>query len=370
MNLALLINLQHAHPLPLTGRSLAIFAFTIALLTTCVIAVLLRCFVRGYLLRAFGWDDRLMLMGLILFIGMSTCLITASTRGLGHHITDFPDLVLYRDASLWWWVSSEFYVLSSAFTKGSVTMTLLRLSVKNTHRYILWVVAAVIIISTFLFFFTWLLVCYPISYYWDRVLPDAKGHCVHPNSVFSIGYIYSVLSLLADLTLGILPLFLVYDLQMNALTKLATGGILSLGAVYGECGIAVALFQVIICTTAEVASTIIAGSLITLRPLFRWLIDPKMLSSKRKMNRHDGSDSYTRAGHVPLNSAPQDDNYQNAWRLELQESGRIVMVAVPPSQRDKGSLNGDCDSSDEHLNPPDISRVANVEETTLNQSGR
>ena len=45
-----------------------------------------------------------------------------------------------------------------------------------------------------------------------------------------IAYVYSCLTIVCDLTLGILPYFIVWKLQMNNRTKLAVGGILSMGA--------------------------------------------------------------------------------------------------------------------------------------------
>ncbi|KAJ5895696.1 hypothetical protein N7495_007387, partial [Penicillium taxi] len=336
------------YPFPLEGRSLIFFILSIVLLIACVITVSLRCFVRGYVIQSFGWDDSLMIAGLVCFICEATCLLGASTRGLGHGIEEFQDLSLYRDATMWWWISSQFYAVSSGFAKGSIVMTLIRLSVKRTHHYILWAVTALILISSLLFLFTWIFVCWPISYYWNRVLPDSSGHCTNSNAVLSIGYIYTVLSLLIDLTLGVLPIFMVYKLQMNTPTKVATGAILSLDA----------LFQVIICTTVEAASAVIAGSLITLRPLFRWVLGPETTSGKEKKNGYK-SDSYSRMGYIP----PKGSHPGN-WRPDYEYSERVLMTEVTATPKHSRDVFGrDGNSSEEHLNPIGISRTFNIEET-------
>jgi hypothetical protein len=50
------------------------------------------------------------------------------------------------------------------------------------------------------------------------------------NSLVKVAYVYSCLTIVCDLTLGLLPIFLVWKLQMSYRTKIAVGGILSMGA--------------------------------------------------------------------------------------------------------------------------------------------
>lgn len=51
--------------LPLEGRSLSIFIVTTIFLGISFIAVCLRCFVRLKIVKAFGWDDALMVFALV-----------------------------------------------------------------------------------------------------------------------------------------------------------------------------------------------------------------------------------------------------------------------------------------------------------------
>lgn len=51
--------------LPLEGRSLSIFVVTTIFLGLSFIAVCLRCFVRIKLVKAFGWDDGLMVLAMV-----------------------------------------------------------------------------------------------------------------------------------------------------------------------------------------------------------------------------------------------------------------------------------------------------------------
>ena len=50
---------------PLTSRGTALVVAVIILLVLAVKAVVLRCFARIYILRAFGWDDGLMVAAVV-----------------------------------------------------------------------------------------------------------------------------------------------------------------------------------------------------------------------------------------------------------------------------------------------------------------
>lgn len=52
---------------PLEGRSLAIFVTAAVMVGLSVITVAMRCFVRLYIVRSFGWDDGLMVIALVRF---------------------------------------------------------------------------------------------------------------------------------------------------------------------------------------------------------------------------------------------------------------------------------------------------------------
>lgn len=68
--------------------------------------------------------------------------------------------------------------------------------------------------------------CQPVNHFWQRTKP---GSCLNVNYLIDIAYLYSVTATLCDLILGLLPIALVWNLQMNTRTKAALAGILSLG---------------------------------------------------------------------------------------------------------------------------------------------
>lgn len=116
--------------------------------------------------------------------------------------------------------------------KISIAVSLLRLAVKKTHRISLWITITATIVIGLLFWLVLLLECRPISYFWNQMDGESTGSCPPVDVLLDIAYVHSATTVVCDLTLGILPIFLVWHLQMNRRTKMAVGGILSLGAVY------------------------------------------------------------------------------------------------------------------------------------------
>lgn len=88
----------------------------------------------------------------------------------------------------------------------------------------------VLLYSTF-YFFILTFQCRPVSYFWTQ-FEGASGSCVPAKVIADTSYTHAAVSATADWTLGILPIFVVWNLKMNARTKISVALLLSLGAVY------------------------------------------------------------------------------------------------------------------------------------------
>lgn len=97
---------------------------------------------------------------------------------------------------------------------------------------LLWTVIGVTIVVGLVFWFVLTLQCKPVSYFWNRLSPGAKGTCLDVDTIIGIAYLYSVTATLCDFVLGLLPISLVWKLQMTRKTKIALAAILSLGCMY------------------------------------------------------------------------------------------------------------------------------------------
>ncbi|KAJ5692682.1 hypothetical protein N7462_002105 [Penicillium macrosclerotiorum] len=345
--------------LPLEGRSKTIFIVTTIFLGISFIAVCLRCFVRIKLVKAFGWDDALMVFAMLLNVLFALCGITGALYGIGQKSAALVARGSMETAMFWWWLGQTSYVWVVTIAKISIAVALLRLTVSKVHATVLWIVIGVTSIIGLIFWFMLTLQCQPVSYFWQRVRSEldptvmVHGHCMNLDSVIDIAYVYSVTATCCDLTLGLLPIFLVWNLQMSTQTKAALAGILGMGCVasaavivripylhdYKDEDFLYATTNISIWSNVEAGLGIAAGSLVTLRPLFRWFRDPS----------YGGTRSKRTGGSVPLssvNAVRSDPSGPQYWRPDLDpEDSHAVITTIHTSNQ------GSRTSSQEDLNP-------------------
>lgn len=164
----------------------------------------------------------------------------------------------------------------------------------------IWIIRAIMLFAAVFggaFFFVIVFQCWPISNWWD--LDPSHKHCINPSVVIALTYGVSALNVVADWTLGLLPIFIVKDLQMSSRQKRLVAVILSIAAI-GSTATIVRLpyigslkesfdgwngdflyntVGVAIWTTVEVGIGVTAGCLATLRPLIRIAFDKLGVSS-------------------------------------------------------------------------------------------
>lgn len=114
-------------------------------------------------------------------------------------------------------------------SKISIGIFLLRIVFDRIHKWIIYVAMLISVIAGFTFFFMTLFQCHPISYFWDK---DGDGRCIDPNIVVIMAIIYSVFAIITDLTFVILPMFLVWNLNIKQRDKLALIPLLCMGCMY------------------------------------------------------------------------------------------------------------------------------------------
>ncbi|OGE50579.1 hypothetical protein PENARI_c016G02441 [Penicillium arizonense] len=347
--------------LPLHGRSESIFIVTTTFLGISFIAVCLRCFVRLRIVKAFGWDDTFMVFAMLLNILFALSGITGALYGIGQRSIVLVERGTMETAMFWWWLGQTSYVWTCALAKISIALALLRLTVAKMHKIILWAVISVTCAIGLVFWFMLTLQCQPVSFFWQRVRLETNPHanvsgtCMNLDSIIAIAYVYSVTATLCDLTLGLLPIFLVWNLQMNWRTKAALAGILGMGCVasaaviiripflhdYKDTDFLYATAQISIWSNVEASLGIAAGSLVTLRPLFRWFRDPSSAGGSRSKSKRTG-------GSVPLssvNAIRSDPSGPQYWRPDVEDESNAVITTVHTSNQ------GSRSSSTENLNP-------------------
>jgi hypothetical protein len=122
------------------------------------------------------------------------------------------------------------YISSTAVLKASIGIFLLRICVKRSQKLVIYAVMGVVAVFSTFYFFLIVFQCTPVVYFWTQYTGDT-GTCVGVNVIPDASYAHAGVSAWADWTLGILPIFLVWDLKMNPRTKISVALILAIGAV-------------------------------------------------------------------------------------------------------------------------------------------
>lgn len=117
-------------------------------------------------------------------------------------------------------------MIATCLVKLSISLFLLRFTVERKHTWTLYVVLATLFsYSVFLLFFA-LFQCRPVSAFWNH-----SGNCNTIGTV-KVTYAHSAIISASDWTLIVLPIFIVYHLNLGFLTKLYVGILLALGSWY------------------------------------------------------------------------------------------------------------------------------------------
>jgi hypothetical protein len=130
-----------------------------------------------------------------------------------------------------WWTCEPLYVLCNMAIKASIAIFLLRICVTRVHKMIIWITISVTEIYSLFFFLLFVLQCRPTSLFWLRYSSTPpEGMCLDASVVAKAFYAYSAISCWTDWTYSILPVFLVWNLQMSRNVKISVVGILATGA--------------------------------------------------------------------------------------------------------------------------------------------
>ncbi|GFF42264.1 hypothetical protein IFM46972_06814 [Aspergillus udagawae] len=334
------------------SHSEAIVTATSVFLALSLVTVGLRCFVRARIVRAFGLDDWTMVAAMALNLAFAICTLVGCSYGMGQknkYFLTHPDHI--RRAFLFWWLGQVFYVITCVVAKMSIIISLLRITINRVHMLILYAAMGLTLLVGLLFFFFTIFECKPVDYFWNR--STKPGSCLDTDILIAIAYTYSVGAAITDFTIGILPVFIIWSLRMNARTKMAIAGILGIGCIasaavivripfihnYKDPDFFYATYQISIWSNVEAGLGITAGSLTTLRPLVRFLRDGS--SASRSHQRQPGS--FPLSGNMPKGltrrSKPEEGG-EDARRLwtgmadeEYQGVTTTIITGSHPTKR-------------------------------------
>lgn len=180
------------------------------------------------LVKGFGLDDKVMVLTLLFFTVYLACQIGGAVHGSGQRRENITDEDA-QTALRFWFFCEVFYTISTSVFKIAIGLFLLRITIHPIHIWIIRIIMAIAAVVGVAYTLLVIFQCNPISFWWD-LDPTHSGTCLSASLVMYFTYAVSALNSFADWTFGILPIFVVKDLQMKRRVKVIVSGIIGLAA--------------------------------------------------------------------------------------------------------------------------------------------
>lgn len=232
----------------LSGRGPEVVVTLSILAAITTIVSTLRVYVRLRLTKNFGPDDYASLIGWLFYILFLSATIAAAYHGLGQHRdsvhpptevengakVDTPFSACWKvpDEAQYVLLAETFFTIANGVVKTSICLMLLRYVIEPSHKLIIYIMMGVPQVLSVALFLTVLLQCRPLSLFWRRTQGVSDGQCLNPL-VLAIGaLIYSIVCVICDMILVVLPWFIVRKMQIDLRTKMMVVFVLALGSVW------------------------------------------------------------------------------------------------------------------------------------------
>ncbi|KAI4734645.1 hypothetical protein E4T50_14833 [Aureobasidium sp. EXF-12298] len=343
------------------------------------ITVVGRIYVRGWMIRSFGWDDWLMMATWVLFAAYSALLVVVALAEINPPGIANPTTVgVILSLVVWMFV---LYILTSIVFKLSLAVFFLRIVNQRWQRQV--IIGSVTLYTLFGTAFL-LIAIFQCGNPRDYGINELKGKCLPFQTVLRpLNYTHGVFSAVTDWIFAIIPIFVVRSAQMHKQQKLTVCAILGLGVLGSICSlIRLAYVNVLgvplqdllvsapnfaIISVVELGLGVTAACLATLRPLFAFWFDKArtgISSSRSGKNSKTGptaayansqgiSGSYVTSGH---HLRPKDEGVVTVTR-ELQvfsnrpsDAGHTLeMHAMGPGHQHPRDTRRRSQSSEESL---------------------
>ncbi|KAL4909599.1 hypothetical protein BDW74DRAFT_173092 [Aspergillus multicolor] len=330
-----------------------------------LVVVLLRCYVRIFMLHRFYAEDSIMIVCGLCCIGFMVCLVGESKIGMGQFTAAIEAQGYRGDLAQWMWWRSLIVVLGISLVKVSVGLFLLRFAAQR--KWLRWfIVGSVVLLVCFTIasLGTLIFQCVPVRAAWDFELRARKStRCFSLTVFLGIAKFNSSINIITDILYATLPVFMFYNVQVNRRTKVSLMGVLGLGYFACTAGIVKTVFQTRyfdekevyreytyhIWNYVELATGIIAASFPTIKPLVKSIIGSTRGRNSRTHNyetRFGNSYGYGRSRMntgqrqvYALSSLGRSKHGDGDVELE-EDKYRVQIHAAHPSLSIAGSDNG------------------------------
>ncbi|KAI9049985.1 hypothetical protein LZ554_006130 [Drepanopeziza brunnea f. sp. 'monogermtubi'] len=336
-----------------------------SLMVFALVTVGLRCYTAVFILKRFYAEDWLSVVTLATYVFYSFCGLMAIHFGLGNHVQNVP-LSQHSKALFWKYMGKCSYVLVATLVKWVVGLLLLRIcSHQRWQRNTIRTLLAIITVFNVFYIFTVIFQCWPIPYYWYIYTPSKtnpiKGSCnSHPLAIIPT-YVCMGLNVVADWTLALLPVSVVWKSSMDRKTKVSVVGILAIGSVASLATVARIPYarqlvdkpdylynftDLAIWSTVEIGLGLGASSLATLKPFFRQIgvifetRKPSFFTNSK--NASTGASSLERSWRTRKRSNPLSTGLSGSFTEIGDEERELDML---PSKSSEAGIGGVLPSS-------------------------
>ncbi|KAF1919788.1 hypothetical protein BDU57DRAFT_440645 [Ampelomyces quisqualis] len=193
-------------------------------------AILMRFYVRVFVLKMFGWDDWMMVISACLSTICLGLFVHVVGMGLGRHAEAFPPENIFPFFKVMYFYSISI-IYAYSFIKLSIGFFLLRLADRTKWRPIL--IGMLVFIGLFTIGSTFAIIfqCTPVAAGYDFTLrpPMGAAKCFDSKTFKNIGVFNSSINIATDLLFALIPIPMVWKLQVNLPTRIGLAIILSLG---------------------------------------------------------------------------------------------------------------------------------------------
>lgn len=131
----------------------------------------------------------------------------------------------------YWYASEILYAVTSLLIRLAFGSFLLRICTSKIHIWIIRTALFLMSLVTIIYGVMVVIQCTPINHFWLQ-FNGHKGKCysVRTNTNFTI--MFSTVAASCDILFGVLPIFLIWKLNMNRRTKIIAGALMALGIMY------------------------------------------------------------------------------------------------------------------------------------------
>ncbi|KAI4730665.1 hypothetical protein E4T49_01604 [Aureobasidium sp. EXF-10728] len=348
--------------LELQPKAHLMIGFGVTFLVLVWLSVALRVYVRLFMIRAFGWDDAILLMSSVTFSSFCACLIvearycrapeveaayhTANVDAIAVVLTKALDFVVVYNA---------FYILTTILFKISLAIFFLRIVVLKWQRRLIYISTGIYTLYSVVFIFV---VTFRCGNPPDMLVNAWKGKCISNGAIMPLVYISGTLNAAADVVFATLPVIILWNTHMPRRAKISAGVLLSMGclgsvasiiriAYLGGLSVDAGFFKHAIdaglLSIAEPGLAITAASLSALRPLFKSMVEKTLPSffptgyGRTKHSIASNSNRHTNRSHRATRSHVTYADQKGFQVFDNTASRTHTIIASPRIEMDEFS---------------------------------